>query len=113
MSKEYRTTEDVLKEKYEERGWNQDLGLDTRVDSIESIKPLPISEEEYRNFSVLLAKLALQDKNPALCEIYFELQRCAYYGNRYSPIEGISQYEQEMWSLGTGEIIEDAEKHLH
>ncbi len=119
MSKEYRTAYDVFKEKYEERGWDQDqeLGLDTRDKSVEPIKPLPLSEEEFRNFSLLLAKLALQDKDPALCETYFELQRRAVYGNKYSPIEGISQIEQEMWSLGTGEkteaVTEDTKKHLH
>lgn len=113
MSKEYRTADEVFKEKYEERGWNQEISRNTRAISMEPIKPLPLSEEEYRNFSLLLAKLALQDKNPTLCETYFELQRRACYGNSYSPIEEISQIEQEMWSLGTGEIIEDVEKHIH
>lgn len=113
MSREYRTADEVFKEKYEERGWDQEIVRDTRIIPMEPIKPLPLSEEEYRTFSLLLAKLALQDKNPTLCETYFELQRRAYYGNRYAPIEEISQSEQEMWSLGTGEVIEDVEKHIH
>ncbi len=112
MTKEYRTASEILKEKYEERGWNQEMGFDTKATSTEQIKPLPFSEEEYRSFSVLLAKLALQDKDPNLCETYFELQRRAYYGNRYSPIEEMSKNEQEIWSLGTGEIVEDVKNHI-
>lgn len=110
MSKEYRTADEVLKEKYEERGWDQDIGIVTRFTSTEQIKPLPFSEEEYRNFSLLLAKLALEDMDSKLCETYFELQRRACYGNGYSTIEEMSKFEQEMWNLGTGEIIEDVEK---
>ncbi len=112
MSKEYRTADEVFKEKYEERGWNQEIDRNTRTISVEPIKPLPLSEEEYKKFCLLFSKIALQDKNPALCETYFELQSRAYYGNGYSPIEDLSQIEQEMWSLGTGEIIEDVAKHM-
>lgn len=112
MSKDYRTTADVVKEKYEDRGWNQSSDVSTRNTPIEPIKPLPLTEEEYRKFSMLWAKLALQDRDSKKCEIYFDLQRRAYYGNGYSSLKEMKKIEQEMWSLGTGEIIEDAERNL-
>lgn len=111
MSQENRTADEVVKEKYEEQGWNQETDLNRRRTTVEPVKPISLAEEEYKIFSSLLAKIALQDKNPELCETYFELQRRAYYGNGYSPIEEMAEIEQEMWSLGTGEIIEDTEKH--
>ncbi len=113
MQKDYRTTADVVKEKYEDRGWNQSSDISTKSTSIEPIKPLPLTEEEYRKLSMLWAKLALQDRDSKKCEIYFDLQRRAYYGNEYSPLNEMEKIEQEMWSLGTGEIIEDAERNLH
>lgn len=67
MSKEYRITDVVKKEKYEERGWNQDRN--EPVKSREKINSLPFSEEEYRYFCFLLSKLALADKNASLCEL--------------------------------------------
>lgn len=112
MSKEYRTAADVLKEKYEDRGWEEGTNKDTRIIPSKQIKPLPLSEEEYRNFSLLLAKLALHDQCPKLCETYFELQRRAFYGNGYSPIKELYEIEKRLWSIGTGEIIENDEKSV-
>lgn len=97
----------VLKEKYEDRGWKQEECQNIR----EQIKPLPFTEDEYKNFSLLLAKLAIKDQDPKFCEMYFEMQRRASYGNRYSSIDEMTKIEQDMWTLGTGEIIEDIEKH--
>lgn len=110
MSQEHRAADEVVKEKYEERGWNQETDFNRRR-TVEPVKPISLTEEEYKIFSSLLAKIVLQDKNPELYETYFELQRRAYYGNGYSPIEEMAEIEQEMWNLGTGEIIEDTEKH--
>lgn len=112
MTNKYRTTEQVIKEKYEDRGWDQDTSFDMRDTSVEQVKPLPLSEEEYKTFALLFSKLALQDQNPELCGVYFELQRRAYYGNRYLPLQEMSEIEQEMWNLGTSEIVESTEKHI-
>lgn len=109
MSNEFRTADEVVKEKYEERGWDKDR--DKRVVAREEVTPLSLSEEEYRSFSLLLAKLALQDQDVKLCDVYFEIQRRAFYGNGYSSIEEMAAIEQKLWSLGTGEFIIDNEKH--
>ena len=47
----------------------------------------------------LLAKIVLQDRDEKLCETYFELQRRAYYGNRYSSIVKLEEVEEEMWNI--------------
>lgn len=107
-----RTTADVVKEKYEERGWDLDNESNLETRSKEQINALPFTEEEYSNFSLLLAKLALKDSDSSLCDMYFELQRRAYYGNGYLPIEELSSMEQEMWSMGTGEIVSTAKQKL-
>lgn len=111
MAKEYRSSADVLKEKYEERGWNQET--QSSIKTGEKIEPLPLKEEEeYRNLSFLLAKLILQDKDYKLCETYFEIQRRAYYGNKYFPIEELAEIEQELWNMEPEEDINNANKHL-
>lgn len=111
MAVEKKSADEVLKEKYEERGWNE---MYTWQDNKTSeIEPLPLTEEEYRDFSRLLAKMALNDQNPALCEMYFEMQRRAFYANRYFPIEDLEEEEKEMWSLGTGEVIDNSGPSLH
>lgn len=107
MAKEYRSASDILREKYEERGWDQETQSNIRTQA--KIEPLPLSEEEYRKLSFLLAKLTIQDRDPNLCETYFELQRRAHYGNRYFPIEELSEIEEEMFSIGTEEIINGTE----
>ncbi len=113
MAEEYRTADKVIKEKYEDRGWNQELGVDTRTALAEEIKPLPLSKEEYIKFCMLFSKLAISDRNPKLCEIYFDLQRRAIYANGYLPVETMQDIEQEMWSIGTGAIIEDFKNSPH
>lgn len=112
MTSEFRTADKVLREKYEDRGWNQETDIDMNLEPTEQINPLPLSQEEYERFSLLLAKLALHDKDPKLCEMYFDLQRRASYGNGYPFIEELSEIEQEMWSFGTGEKMESSEKHI-
>ena len=113
MSNNNRTTADVVREKYEDRGWDLEQNSDVNIGKQEKINPLPLSDEEYKVFCLLLSKIALYDKDPKLCETYFELQRRAYYGNRYLPIDEMSEMEQEMWSIGTGEVVEKSEKHMH
>ena len=110
MTREIRTADEVLQEKREERGWDQDQ--DTVIRLREEIKPLPITEEEYRSVSLLLAKLALYDQDPKLCEMYFDMQRRASYGNGYPLMEEMSEIEQNMWSLGTGEPVEKGKGQL-
>ncbi len=108
MLKEFETADEVFNRKYEERGWNQETENSTK-ESIEKIASLPLSEEEYRNFSWLLAKLALLDKNVALCDIYFELQRRANYGNRYAMNEDMATIEEQLWNIGTREVVNQEE----
>lgn len=110
MAIQGRSTNDVLREKYEERGWSEDTDL--KIKSREEIKPLPLSEEEYQKLSFLLAKIVLQDREEKLCETYFELQRRAYYGNSYFPIEELKEVEEEMWNIGTKEFADEQGKHL-
>ena len=101
--KEKKSADEVLREKREERGWDE---KSEDIRNIERIAPLPLSLEEYKFFCLLLSKLALQDQNSEYCEMYFELQRRATYGNHYPLLKEMAELEQEMWSLGTGEIIE-------
>lgn len=110
MAIQERSAEDVLREKYEERGWNEDTDL--KIKPREEIKPLPLSEEEYQKLSFLLAKIVLQDRDENLCETYFELQRRAYYGNKYFPIDELKEVEEEMWNIGTKEFADEQGKHL-
>ena len=108
-----RTTADVVKEKYEERGWDLDNESNLETRSKEQINALPFTEEERaQEAKMILAKLALKDRDSSLCDMYFELQRRAYYGNGYLPIEELSSMEQEMWSMGTGEIVSTAKQKL-
>lgn len=107
MAEQFRTTNQVLQEKLEDRGWKEE-----NMKLREQIKPLPLTEEEYRSFSILLAKMALYDKDPNLCEMYFDMQRRASYGNRYPLMEEMAEIEKNMWSLGTGETIENERKYL-
>ena len=60
----------------------------------------------------LLAKIVLQDRDEKLCETYFELQRRAYYGNRYSSIVKLVEVEEEMGNMGTKEFVDEQGKHL-
>lgn len=110
MAIEGHSAEDVLREKYEERGWIEDIDL--KIKPREEIKPLPISEEEYQKLMFLLAKIVLQDRDEKLCETYFELQRRAIYGNSYSSIEELKEVEEEMWNIGTKEFADEQGKHL-
>ena len=104
MENYQRSANEVVKEKYEDRGWTEDnrLGDDLPKTKIES---LPISEEDYQKFSYLLAKLALKDSNKELCATYFEIQRRAINGNGYKTIKGMKSIEERLWTLGTGEKV--------
>ncbi len=108
---EKKSADEVLREKYEERGWFEIY--DWYDKDKEEIDSLPMTEEEYRIFATLLAKLALKDRNEQFCEMYFELQRRAVYANGFYPIEELEALEKEMWSLGTGEKVEDVGCRLH
>ena len=110
MPKEYRSADDVLKEKYEERGWNQENNQILK--KREEIESLPLTEEEYRQFSFLLAKLILKDKNYNICETYFEIQRRAHYGNRYFPIDDLAEIEEELWNMQPSEEQSNGKKIL-
>lgn len=113
MSDNIRTTRDVINEKYEDRGWNIDSMLDREVSFQKSeIAPLPLSYEEYQTFSNLLAKLALQEEDQNLCDLYFNLKRRSFYGNGYSQPDNIESIERDLWTIGTGEKIENSKKHL-
>lgn len=109
MSYNERTTYDVIREKYEDRDWDLEQNSSVNIEQQEKINPLPLSEEEYKIFCSLLSKIALYDNDSKLCETYFDLQRRAYFGNRYHPIDEMTEIEQEMWSIGTGE---KSEKHI-
>lgn len=108
---EKKSADEVLREKYEERGWFEIY--DWQSKGSRDIEPLPMKEEEYRVFSGLLIRLALKDQNPDLCEMYFELQRRAVYANGYYPLEDVEDEEMAMWTLGTGEVIEKTGHGLH
>ena len=105
-----RTTKMVTDEKNEDRGWGQ-YDIPENITPIAPIPPLPLSEEEYNSFSLLLAKLALNMNDEKLrvklCDVYFELQRCANYGNGYAINKAMESIEQKLWTIGTGERIEE------
>lgn len=103
MENYQKSANEVVKEKYEDRGWS-DKKIDDNLPK-EKIESLPISEEDYQKFSCLLAKLALKDNNKELCATYFEIQRRAIYGNGYKTIKGMKSIEERLWTLGTGEKI--------
>lgn len=102
---EKKSASEVLREKYEERGWFDINNWSNRENR--DIESLTMTEEEYHEFSSLLAELALKDKDEELCEMYFELQRKAVYGNGYAPVQGLEEEEEQMWALGTGEIVDN------
>ncbi len=74
------------------------------------VTPLPLSEEEYQTFSILLGNLALRDKNKELCALYFNLQRRADYGNNYPRVEAMKEVEPLIWELGTTSTLESTSK---
>lgn len=90
----------MLEKKYEDRGWNQGERIDITEGSEHKIMPLGISLEKYQTFSLILSELALLDKSPDLCALYFELQRRATYGNHYPILEDMSEVERKMWDIG-------------
>ncbi len=109
MTYNTRTTDVVLKEKFEDRGWHQEDEINPTLER-EPVAKLPFSEEEYQTFARLLAKLALQDQDKKVIDMYFELQRRADFGNGYARIANLEAAEKEMWGLGTGEEVELSEK---
>lgn len=80
MYEKMRTADVVRDEKYEERGWNEPSNNSVKEQVSMKKSPLPFSEEEYKVFSLSLAKLALTDNNPELCGLYFGLKDRAFYG---------------------------------
>lgn len=95
-----KSADQVLREKYEERGWDQDTWEQSQNTNRESIDPVPLSEEEYQLFQLLLGKVAVSDRNPNLCEIYFDMQRRAVYGNGYAQNDRMEEVERELWEIG-------------
>lgn len=67
----------------------------------DKVKPLPYNLKEYEIFMKLLSKIALNDKDRNLCDVYFDLQKRAIYGNGYYNTD--EKIDREMWNLGTGE----------
>ena len=59
-------------EKYEERVWLEIY--DWRNKESRDIAHLPLMEEEYRVFFLLLLGLALKYRDQHLCEMYFKIQ---------------------------------------
>lgn len=104
-----RSFEDRLDEKMEDRGWGKYAS--EKIEVRDPIPKLPISEKDYQELSLLLGKLALQDQEGTLgrglCGVFFEVQRRATYGNRYQKTEEMEKVERKMWTLGTGEVIEE------
>jgi len=96
-----RTTEDVRNEKNEDRGWHQGYEIGSKKNYPDSIPPLPLSEAEYHTMALLVSKIAIQDESEQYASIYFDLQRRATYGNRFSQPQGMEEVERVMWSLGS------------
>lgn len=95
-----KSADEVFEEKRDERGWDRDDG-NTRPRKTEPVIPLPLTNEEYQMFQSILRKLALYERNPDLCDLYFELDHRATYGNNYPQSEGVEEIEQELWNIGT------------
>ncbi len=100
-----KSADEVLQEKRSERGWDQEDEM-IRHRDVEPVEPLPLTNEEYQVFQSILRKLALYEKKPELCDLYFELDHRATYGNHYPQSEGVEDIEQELWDIGSsrGEI---------
>ena len=98
-----KSADQVLKEKWEERGWDQDTWVNFPNKNRESVDPVALSEEEYRLFQLLLGKIAVSDRNPDLCELYFDIQRRAVYGNDYMHNGEMEEIERELWEIGMTE----------
>lgn len=108
---EKKSAGEVLREKYEERGWDEE---NTQAgDNKEPIEPLDLTEEEYIAYSKELAKKAIENQDPDLVSDYFELQRRAIHGNHYNFVKELEEEEKLMWTLGTGEKIESTGPKLH
>lgn len=102
-----KSADEVFEEKRSERGWDQD-DEKIRVRETEPVNPLPLTNEEYQMFQLILRKLALYEREPSLCDLYFELGRRATYGNNYPQAEGVEEIEQELWNIGTNGNEADA-----
>ena len=106
---EERSFKERLDEKYEDRGWGK--YAPPTYERREEIPKLPISEKDYQVLSMLLGKLALQDQDKKftddLCGVFFEVQRRNDFGNRYKKTEELEAVERKMWTLGTGQEIEE------
>lgn len=107
-----RSFADRLDEKMEDRGWGK--YAPEKIEVRDPIPKLPISEKDYQELSLLLGKLALQDQEGTLgrglCGVFFEVQRRATYGNGYQKTEEMEKVERKMWTLGTGEVIEEPKR---
>lgn len=108
---EKKSAGEVLREKYEERGWDE-MYEQIRVDTKEKIEPLDLTEEEYQAYARELAKKAIENQDSDKADEYFELQRRATYGNRYGQIKDLEEAEEIMWTLGTEEKIDSAGPRL-
>lgn len=106
---EERSLGERLDEKYEDRGWGK--YAPPTYERREEIPKLPISEKDCQVLSLLLGKLALQDQDEKfakdLCDVFFEVQRRADFGNHYKKTEELEVVERKLWTLGTGQKLEE------
>lgn len=106
MDNQKRSTKDVILEKYEDRGWGE---YNTEIDHIpsnisdEKSLPLPLTREEYHKFALLLGKICIEDRNPQLCDLYFDLKERATKGNHYFVTEDQEfwEFEETIFNIGT------------
>lgn len=110
MMEEKKLAGEVLDEKYEERGWNEDP---KEIEKRPTVEKLDLTEEEYIAYAHELATKAIENEDPELASEYFELQRRAVYGNRYGVIKDLEEAEEIMWNLGIEEKQEDIGPKLH
>lgn len=110
-----KSVKERLDEKLEDRGWGKyDILGDyhSSNDDMNDVKPLPLSDEEYQKFALLLGKLSVQDQNPNLCDIYFELRDRATKGNHYKEPSGEEfwKMEEAMFEIGSNPDLRNKNK---
>ncbi len=111
-----KSVEKRIDEKLEDRGWGKyDILADYHQkndDNDDKELPLPLSNEEYQKFALLLGKLSIQDQNPTLCDIYFELRDRATKGNHYPEPSGEEFWKMEevMFEIGSNPDLRNENK---
>ncbi len=105
--------EERIDEKLEGRGWGKyDIFANYHSYNDDRELPLPLSNEEYQRLALLLCKLSVQDKNPNLCDIYFELRDRATKGNHYPAPSGEEfwKMEEAMFEIGSNPDLRNKNK---